>query len=48
MINQNKSLKCNCCGHEWVSSEYLVHSILPKTCPKCKNYYWNEIKNAKN
>ena len=32
--------KCKRCGHEWIPRI----EKLPKACPGCKNYRWNEEK----
>ena len=34
--------KCKRCGYEW-SSELER----PKTCPKCKSYFWDKEKNKR-
>ena len=31
--------KCRVCGYEWES-----RTKLPKACPKCKRYDWNDKK----
>ena len=31
---------CLLCGYFWLSY------IIPKQCPKCKRYDWNEVKNV--
>lgn len=40
-----KKLKCNRCGLEWTPRV----SHVPRACPKCKSYKWNEevIKDVK-
>lgn len=32
--------KCLRCGYEW----YPRQPLLPKTCPKCRSPYWNQMK----
>ncbi len=35
--------RCYRCGHEWRPLDFrpLDRSELPKSCPKCKNAYWD-------
>lgn len=34
----NPALHCTCCGHEWRP----IRDTLPKVCPRCKRYEWQE------
>lgn len=38
--NPANSWGCRCfqCGHEWIRRTYGM----PKECPKCKSYRWND------
>lgn len=38
-MTENK-IKCKCCGYEWISKVEI-----PKQCPKCKRYDYQELKN---
>jgi predicted nucleic acid-binding Zn-ribbon protein len=38
-----KILTCKRCGHIWKPRK----EKLPKACPKCRNPYWNKIKQDK-
>ena len=32
--------KCLNCKHDWIQRSDM--KTKPKTCPKCKSYYWND------
>jgi Zn finger protein HypA/HybF involved in hydrogenase expression len=32
------SCRCDSCEHSWITRTYSF----PKTCPNCKNAYWNK------
>jgi predicted Zn-ribbon and HTH transcriptional regulator len=38
-----KALECRKCGHSWIPRE----GELPKVCPRCKSYAWNDEQKGK-
>ena len=41
----SKELKCERCGHEWTS--ILTSGGRPRSCPVCKNPYWDRPRRAR-
>ena len=39
---QVENCKCDLCGYKWQSRKYDRTGKLPKACPLCKQYTWNE------
>jgi len=42
-IEPKTLLKCNICNYQWRS----ISNRIPRECPKCKRYDWNESKQNK-
>lgn len=38
-----KQYRCRKCGYEW---DAQIESV-PKACPRCKSYYWQEPRKRK-